>query len=88
MNPSAKSAQSVLFQLDECNITFHVNRRAHAIMHSRCHFFKSVLGPETVEFSWRYNVLLRYLIVENYQSGHFFAEREHYLPEALLDTIW
>ena len=51
MNLCAKSAQSVLFQQDECNITFHVNRRAHAIMHSRCYFFKSVLGPERVEFS-------------------------------------
>lgn len=50
MNPCAKSAQSVLFQQDECNITFHVNRRAHAIMHSRCHFFKSVLGPESGVF--------------------------------------
>ena len=50
MNPSAKSAQSVLFLQDECNITFHVNRRAHAIMHSRCHFFKSVLGPESGVF--------------------------------------
>ena len=32
-------------------------------------------------------MLLKYLIVENYQSGHFFAEREHYLPEVLLDTL-
>ena len=48
MNPCAKLAQSVLFQQDECNITFHANRRAHAIMHSRCHFFKSVLGESGV----------------------------------------
>ena len=33
-------------------------------------------------------MLLKYLIVENYQSGNFFAEREHYLPEVLLDTSY